>query len=289
MRRESISAISSPLEVQSTPPLFKVLHIFRSAALILILLLERYKEVASKWYWGDNLDFKSIIFNRRVIYSKDKKIFADDRCSFHVHFDVQDCLFYDNKIVDFSKSKDLASILAWWIKCEAVFFDSSPDSRKLNKYCQCIGLSDIFNIEEEISTIKLIEKLSDKYFSINVFHLRKNIRPTIEFRLADCSACLDSDFANNWILFLDNFIEKAISSGNPDSLTWLDPKDFFNFIDINNSKIRDWFLGRIFTNINSDISCWKFLRKNSILEFQEILNNLQLDKDFCSYSGQKYK
>jgi len=222
-------------------------------------------------------------------FSKDKKIFADDRCSFHVHFDVQDCLFYDNKIVDFSKSKDLASILAWWIKCEAVFFDSFPDSRKLNKYCQCIGLSDIFNIEEEISTIKLIEKLSDKYFSINVFHLRKNIRPTIEFRLADCSACLDSDFANNWILFLDNFIEKAISSGNPDSLTWLDPKDFFNFIDINNSKIRDWFLGRIFTNINSDISCWKFLRKNSIFEFQEILNNLQLDKDFCSYSGQKYK
>lgn len=221
--------------------------------------------------------------------SKDEKIFADDRCSFHVHFNVQDCLFYNNKMVDFSKSKGLLSILAWWIKCEAVFFDSFPDSRKLNKYCQCIGLSDIFSVEDEVSPDKLIEKLSDKYFSINVFHLRKNIRPTIEFRMADHSACLDSDFAVNWILFLDNFIDKAINSKKPDSLTWLDPKDVFDFLDINNLKIRDWFLRRIFTNINSEIPCWKFFRKNSILEFREILNNLQLDKDFCSYLGQKYK
>lgn len=224
------------------------------------------------------------------VLSKDKNIVTDSRCSFHVHFDVQDYLFYNNEKLDFNKCYKLAAILAWWIKCEAIIFDSFPDCRKLNKYCQCVGLSDLFRTNEEISSQHLINKLSDKYFSINTFHLNKNIRPTIEFRLAEHTACLNSDLASNWILFLDNFLNRAVYSGIPDSLCWLDPKDFFDFLDLNNNlKIRDWFLNRIFNNINSEIYFWKFYRKNSFLEFKEILKYLQLDKDPSSSLFQKYK
>ena len=228
------------------------------------------------------------------LLSKDKNVMADKRCSFHVHFDVSDCLVYDSyvdhKKINLDKSIELISILSWWIKCEAVFFDSFPDSRKVNRYCQFIGISDLFDLDEKINFSDFIDKLSNKYLSLNTNHLKKNFRPTIEFRTAENSACLDSNFAKNWILFLDNFISKSISKGLPESLAWLDPKEVFYFLDLNkNIGIRDWFLSRIFTNINSNISYWNSFRKHAFFEFKEILNNLQLDKQNCSYLDQKDK
>jgi hypothetical protein len=224
--------------------------------------------------------------------SKDEKIMADTRCSFHVHFDISDFLFYENYVdhrkINFAKSLNLCSVLCWWIKCEAIFFDSIPDTRKLNKYCQCIGLLDLFDVNQ-IDCSEIVDKLSNKYLSINTYHLVKNRRPTIEFRIADNAACLDSYFAKNWILFLDNFISKAVLKGLPDSLSWLDPKDFFEFLEINNSELGSWFLQRVFTNIKSDVSYWNSFRNRSFFEFKEILNCVQLDKQICSYLCEKDK
>jgi hypothetical protein len=227
--------------------------------------------------------------------SQDQNIRVDDRCSLHVHIDVKDCVFASNfnKNYDFEKSIDLASILAWWIKCEPVFFDSFPKSRKLNKYCQCIGISDVFKSDDNVSPSLIIKNLGEsKYFSANVYHLKKGSRASIEFRLADHFACIDSHFLNNWVNLLIHFIDRAIFVGLPNSFCWLNPKEVFDFLDFNNSgkeEVRNWFLARIITNIKSDISYWNSFRNVAFLEVNEILNELQLDKDLISYLRQMDK
>lgn len=206
------------------------------------------------------------------ILSVDPKIKIDNRCSFHVHFSIKDCL--SNKVMD---SEKLAAILAWWIKCESIFFDSMPDSRKTNRYCQFIGISELFEFEDVVRPNLIIEKLgANKYYSSNVYHLLKNNRPTIEFRIADYSACLDSNFASNWIFLLDRFIDRAVCHGLPKNFSWINPKEFFEFLDLNN-EIKTWFLNRLITNIKSEHHYFDFnMRKMAILEIE---NLLQLDKD----------
>ena len=219
--------------------------------------------------------------------SKDHNIKVDDRCSFHVHFDVSDCVSKN-----LYKSESLASILAWWIKCEPIFYDSIPDHRKLNRYCQFIGISEIFKIEDPVDPEFIIRNLStNKYFSINVFHLCKLKRSSIEFRTADFSACLDSNFAKNWIKFLSHFIDCAIRSGLPENFSWIDPKHFFDFLgfekdlSLEKKEFFIWFLNSIKSNIKSDVSYMDFsMRKLAFLEFEEILKKLQLDKEFSGYS-----
>jgi hypothetical protein len=221
------------------------------------------------------------------LLSKDHNVKVDKRCSFHVHFDIEDCLLKNNYGNDFSNSNKLASVLAWWVKCEPVFFDSAPNSRKFNKYCQSIGISDLFRAEDKPEPYSLITKLgSHKYFSCNVYHLCKGSRSTIEFRLAEELACVDSQFVFNWINLLSHFIDCAMDSGIPDSYCWLDTKEVFEFLRFNNSlsfektQIRNWFLDRILKNINSDLSHWNYdLRSTSITQAEQILINLQLDKD----------
>lgn len=192
------------------------------------------------------------------LLSKDKNIKADERCSFHVNFNIKDCIDYG-----VYNSTSLTSILCWWIKCEAVFIDSFPDHRKFNRYCQFIGFLDLFDLEEKISNELVVNKLFDKYLSINTYHLLKNNRPTIEFRLAENTACTDSNFAKKWIIFLENFISKSIKKGIPDNLKWLDFFEVIEFLDIENEEIKSWFLNRISTNINSEIIFWKNFRNNN--------------------------
>ena len=51
----------------------------------------------------------------------DDKIKSGLDCSFHIHVEVADLML-----------KQVAVILAYWIKCEAVFLDSVPKDRKVN-------------------------------------------------------------------------------------------------------------------------------------------------------------
>jgi hypothetical protein len=59
------------------------------------------------------------------VLDDDEMVISDNRCSFHVHVDVS----------KFS-STQINAIFSWWIKCEAVFMDAMPASRKINQYSQ---------------------------------------------------------------------------------------------------------------------------------------------------------
>ncbi len=215
--------------------------------------------------------------------SCDSNIKIDKRCSFHVHFDVSDCVSKNGHYPEVEKSIDLASILAWWVKCESVFFDSVPEHRKLNKYCQPVGISDIFDCEEEVNCCSVIKKLgASKYYSCNVFHFLKGSRSSIEFRICDEEACLNFDIAQNWIFLLDHFIKCSINKKLPNSYRWLDLLDVFDFLEFNkNLDLRNWFLKRILKNVKSNSIYWNDnMRKNTLNQIETILKDLQLDKDF---------
>jgi hypothetical protein len=207
------------------------------------------------------------------LFSIDPNLKVDDRCSFHVHFSIEDCV--DKK--DVFGSEKLAAILSWWVKCEPVFFDSVPNFRKMNRYCQFIGISELFEFEELVRPTLIIKKLgSSKYFSANVHHFYKKNRSTIEFRIGEYDLGLNSNSAKNWILLLSHFIDRCILKGLPDNFSWLNPVEVFEFLDLNNMEIKNWFLNRIITNINSEFFYFNYdMRKQAI----EQLKTLQLDKD----------
>lgn len=188
-------------------------------------------------------------------FSKDLKIEADARCSFHIHVDVSDLT-----------ELQVASIVSWWIKCEPVFLDSVPSRRKKNQYCQFLGEMDIFdNIESDMLEVDvLLNKVGFcKYYTINTFHYQNKKRKTIEFRIMDNACCLDPWMAKNWIRMVLHFVEQASSRGLPvpfesgnqwSGYCWLDPFDVFDFLGFSPGQselspglqqVRSWFVGRL--------------------------------------------
>lgn len=193
------------------------------------------------------------------ILSKNNKIQADHRCSLHVHLEVLE--------------KDISSVLGWWVKCEHLFFDSVPDTRKLNKYCQCIGLIDL---SENLSSNDLIYFLgSNKYYSANCFHFLRKNRLSIEFRLAGNDACLDIFYIINWIKLLQHFVEKSIKINFPDNLFWINLIDFFDVFDFSKDT-KYWFINKILYNIRGSNNYWNISNRKFIIN--EIEKTMQLDK-----------
>jgi hypothetical protein len=183
------------------------------------------------------------------VFGEDEEIKADKRCSLHVHINVSDL-----------SDEQLASVIAYWIKCEYFIFSAFPDHRKNSRYCQFIGMSDLFEHDINYSPQELIYKMSHvKYNSLNTYHLYKKRRKAIEFRIAENDFCLNPFLAKNWILFLLHFVEMAkftpnppsYSSGNSwSSLLWFDSEDAIEFLRFNTrmskdlAEVRDWFLTR---------------------------------------------
>lgn len=231
--------------------------------------------------------------------NKDIRIKSDERCSFHVHVDVSD-LSVDQ----------LASVISWWIKCEAVFMDAMPANRKRNQYCQLLGQTDMFeNVEDGLmSSGTLLKKVGLwKYYSINTYHYQKNKRKTIEFRIMDNECCLDSWMTKNWIRLVLYFVERAVNKGLPldyelgnkwTGYSWLDPIDVFDFLGFtaeNNlsaglTQVRNWFLGRLHsqgrnTNLNGIMS--DSGRRIAIAQVDELIlqnpiENIVLEEDIYS-------
>lgn len=183
---------------------------------------------------------------------------ADERCSLHVHVNIS----------DLTKAQ-LAAVIAYYIKCEHVFFDSMPNSRKNNRYCQLIGLTDNFDDTFDMHPTELITRVSDmKYYSLNAFHfvrggmfaINNDRKKTIEFRIAENKGCIDPMYIKNWIRLILHFVEttkelpvpKPYQAGNPwTGLAWLDPRDVMKVLRFDQelspglTQVRDWFFERI--------------------------------------------
>ena len=193
-------------------------------------------------------------------FKEDKNIMADDRCSFHVHVDVSDL-----------SEMQIASVITWWIKCEPVFMDAMPYSRKSNEYCRFIGQSEVLGDVEDglFSNDTLIKRMGyNKYYSINTYHYGNKNRKTMEFRIMDSECCLNPWTAKNWLRLILYFVDRSINRGLPydyiagDKWTgycWLDPYDVFDFLGLRYNQanlspgleqVRTWFLSRIYTQIN---------------------------------------
>lgn len=193
-------------------------------------------------------------------FSQEKKFKSDERCSFHVHVNVYDCSL-----------TEVVNIISNWIKCELVFADSMPTRRKRSRYCQLIGISDLFDLEYDDDLTHMVNKMAQsKYFTFNDYHYVGNggeRRLTVEFRLADNDACLDPFYAKNWVRLVVHFVDMAkkrdfkpvFIEGDPKTgLAWLDPVDVFELLGFmpgqynlsdGLKQTRNWFLARICKNI----------------------------------------
>lgn len=178
---------------------------------------------------------------------------SDKRCSFHVHANVHDC-----------SPLEVASIVAYWIKCEAVFIDSVPPNRKRSRYCQIVGMSDLFDVRDALKPQNVTSRMGQsKYFTLNNYHYSRDARHTIEFRIAENDACTDPVFVKNWTRLVVHFCEATrfralparYDAGDPwSSLCWLDPIDVFKLLgfmpgqyDLSPglTQTRNWFLARL--------------------------------------------
>jgi len=186
----------------------------------------------------------------------DTEITADHRCSLHVHVEIADLT-----------QEELGSVLAYWVKCEPVFMDSVPASRKRNRYCQFLGVSELFEHDSEYTPHQLVNRLSGyKYYTINTYHYNKGKRATIEFRITENAVCRDSHLLKNWVRLVLHFVEMARQQPFPakfqeddpwSSYLWLDPRDVFHLLGFlpgqyelspEMEETRTWFLNRLLDN-----------------------------------------
>lgn len=200
-------------------------------------------EICSPVLEGDDLHLVSVVMDA---LRKDDNVQMDQRCSIHVHIDVPGAP---------SDAQSVASVLAWWVKCEHIFMDSVPPHRKNNRYCRCAGETSLFDDSELVAPFCLVERMSDKYLSANSFHLFKSKRRSLEFRLLEGTK--DSALVENWILILMRFVSRSLDVGLPDDFKWLEIREFFDFMDFGsceNPDLINWFFSRIFSNLHGSDS-----------------------------------
>ena len=227
------------------------------------------------------------------VFSKDKNIKADNRCSFHVHVDVHDL-----------SQEQIASVITWWIKCEYVFLNMVPINRKKNKYCQIVSLSNVVGGIEYpmMGSNTLINSIGNhKYYSLNTYHLLNNKRQTIEFRIMDSSSCLNYFDAKNYILFLLHFVNITSKLPKPRNYeknnqmtgyAWLDFKsvmNLLNFYDEENisfglKEVKNWLFMRMKQNIFYDID-GIFGKKFKEHQYEDLLS---LDKNNIALFNNKF-
>lgn len=186
------------------------------------------------------------------------QISADNRCSLHVHVNIADL-----------DENQLASVIAWYIKCEHIFMDLVPSNRKINRYCQMLGMTDSFDTEFYMDPLSLIEAVSNvKYYSLNAYHFLQGggfssyntKKKTIEFRIGDNGMCLDGFAVKNWIRLLLHFVDIAKNKSLPPDykdndnwtgLVWLEPTEVFEFLQFDKEcsqgllQVKKWFVQRI--------------------------------------------
>jgi hypothetical protein len=187
---------------------------------------------------------------------------ADQRCSLHLHVNIADL-----------SVRQLATVIAYYIKCEHVFFDSVPAQRKSNRYCQLLGMTDLFQHNTLLTPEELIARVSAvKYYSMNTYHFFKgggfsndnHRKKTMEFRIAEGVACVNPMTVKCWTRLLLHFVETTSEKilpgryrdGDPwTGLVWLSPKQVFHLLGFDQDdlspglkQVRSWFLKRLINN-----------------------------------------
>ena len=217
---------------------------------------------------------------------------ADDRCSLHVHIEVKDC-----------SVEEIAKILAYWIKCEAVFLDSVSFVRKNNQFCQCIGQNQDIKHNDVYDPVRLITRLgSHKYFTANAYQMmQKGKRKTLEFRIMGREGCFDSFLVKNWLRLLLHFVDCAKKApsiyqyvkGDPwSSLLWLDLRDVLKFLGFWEDRelssemrqTRNWFVDRVKENWRTtcEHGIWSLdARKIVSHEIDCVMQQFGLEKQFA--------
>lgn len=187
------------------------------------------------------------------------EITAGPNCSVHVHVDVSPLL---GSSIEASDS--LCSVLAWWVKCEPVLLDSVPARRKESRFCRCIGFTDLFDHEDEVIPCVLVNKLKDKYLTLNTHHLMARKRNSIEFRILEGTK--DSFLCSSWVLFVLNFVKKSSVAGLPSDYTWLSLEHVESLLD--SGACSAWLRQRILENSAGSHS--RFWRVRSDRELQRL-------------------
>ncbi len=231
---------------------------------------------------------------------------SDNRCSLHVHVNIADL-----------STRQLAAVIAYYIKCEHIFFDAMPPHRKNNRYCQLLGMTELFEHDFNLSPEEIIARVSAvKYYSMNTYHFYKgggfgtdnHRKKTIEFRIAEGTACLDPVMVKNWIRLLLHFVEitsqrtlpSRYRSGDPwTGLVWLDPRQVFQLLEFDNEdlsaglkQVRSWFLSRLLKySSNTGLpGIWSNEGRSFVhREYEELASRwLRQDEDGDLLYGKKY-
>ena len=235
------------------------------------------------------------------VMSEDPQIKVDRRCSVHVHLDVSDLT-----------ETQLAKVVSWWVKCEPVFLDAMPLERKRNRYCQSLGMNNIFQHDVQYSDKDIICRVGDiKYYTMNTSNWVRGSRKTIEFRPIEGQGCKEPYLIKNWVRLLIHFVETAINLELPPkyeipknedekynltpwtSLCWLDPEHVLSLLGFNNVPVnipfqkvpneytlsngmkqtRDWFLARLLKYMSRHQVGG--MRYNAYLQLQDILKRFK--------------
>lgn len=203
---------------------------------------------------------------------------SDSRCSFHVHVNLEDL-----------NDTQIATLMAWWIKCEGVFFDSIISSRKCHRHTQLIGMSNLFESHKNYSLDYILSSLSDvKYHSASLYHMRQKRRKSVEFRIAGHDFCTNPLAVKNWVRLLLHFVDIAAKMDFPSKynkndiwsgLLWLNPKEVFELLNFDKQnlsegmkQVRHWFLNQLKMNANeASLGVWKAGSRNqSVREIRQL-------------------
>lgn len=201
------------------------------------------------------------------------KASSDERCSLHVHVEIED---YD--------AKDLVNLFRLWLKNELFFYFLTSPNRWLNSYCQPLGFSYPVETLEKAKFHEIFELLgSYKYFAINLFHYKKGKRKTIEFRIMGNKACLDPWEAQLWCRLLLCFVhrvkEKNFDAFDNQSLYYTKAKETLQFLNLQefsyNQELVMWIIEKLSHLVDNKTLFDKSFSKRYIWE--EIISNSQED------------
>lgn len=132
---------------------------------------------------------------------------ANKTCGFHVHFDARNM-----------NVNEIRTICTRYAKYEAEIDRFMPRSRRAdnNRYCRSVVREFGYTAFQTATTIeKLADAQEDRYFKVNLkAYLRHH---TIEFR--QHSGTVEADKIQNWILFLNDFVNESIRIANGTTVT----------------------------------------------------------------------